>query len=253
MADGRPVRRLRTRDGSDGEASTKSAAGAAAEIIRREILAGRLAPGSRLKEEELARELRISRTPVREAILVLQAEGLLQWSPRRGATVRAYGDEELEELYQLRAVVEGFAARRAATRITPEAIAELAASCDRYRELRLAGDVPGIVQENMRFHNTVLDAAGSELLGEVVRRVIERPLVYRSFASYTDEESAAAEHAHRALVAAFVQRDAERAEIVMKEHVFEARDVLLGARRVKGSAAGDESQAAAGEGPAGAA
>src|SRR2546421_13031594 len=109
----------------------QNASVAATELIRQAILDGRLEPGSRLKEEELARELGISRTPVREALLVLQAEGLVDAVPNRGAVVRSHDANDLEDLYQLRALLEGYAARRAAANVTEQDVVELWASCER--------------------------------------------------------------------------------------------------------------------------
>src|SRR5262249_56198124 len=79
----------------------RNASAAATELIRGAILDGRLPPGQRLKEEELARELGISRTPVREALLVLQTEGLVDAAPNRGAVVRAHDAADLQDLYHL--------------------------------------------------------------------------------------------------------------------------------------------------------
>src|SRR4051794_41593164 len=90
----------------------RNASVAATELIREAIVDGRLEPGRRLKEEELARELGISRTPVREALLMLQAEGIVDAIPNRGAVVRVHTPEDLDDLYQLRALLEGYAARR---------------------------------------------------------------------------------------------------------------------------------------------
>src|SRR4029450_9960802 len=90
---------------------TRNASIAATELIRQAIIDGRLNPGQRLKEEELARELGISRTPVREALLMLQAEGLVGAGPNRGAPVRSHSAEDLYDLYKLRAVIEGYATR----------------------------------------------------------------------------------------------------------------------------------------------
>jgi DNA-binding GntR family transcriptional regulator len=207
------------------EALVQNASAAATELIRGAIVDGRLAPGQRLKEEELARELGISRTPIREALLVLQAEGLVAAMPNRGATVRAHTAQDLDDLYQLRALLEGFAARRAAARMTEEQVAELRASCERFD--RLGGDVREIVRENMYFHNTILDAADSARLGQMVRKTIELPLVYKSYISYSPDQQRISAHYHRQIVRALSARDGERAEIVMKEHVFEARDLLV--------------------------
>lgn len=212
----------------DGRAPlTKSASTAATELIRAAIVDGRLEPGRRLKEEELARELGISRTPVREALLVLQTEGLIESAPNRGATVRSYDADDLDDLYQLRAVLEGFAARLAATRIADHEVAELRASCDRFVELRAADDVAELVRENIRFHDLILGAARSERVRQLVRGVIQLPLVYRSYVWYSPEQKLISEHYHRQLTSALAARDAERAEIVMKEHVLEARDFLV--------------------------
>jgi DNA-binding GntR family transcriptional regulator len=199
---------------------------AVADMIRQAIVDGTYAPGARLKEEELARELGISRTPVREALLVLQAEGLVDAAPNRGATVRVHDAEDLDDLYQLRALLEGYAARRAAARATRTLVQALSESCDRFEELSDA-DVRSIVQENFVFHNAILDAAGSRRVASMVRKVIELPLVYKSYIWYSPQQLRISAHYHRQIAKAVEMHDAERAELVMKEHVFEARDLLV--------------------------
>lgn len=205
----------------------RNASVAATELIRAAILDGRLEPGQRLKEEELARELGISRTPVREALLFLQAEGLVESVPNRGATVRSYEPEEIEDMYQLRALLEGHAAHRAATRISEDDIRRLHESNARFAKLRAADDVVDLIKENLVFHNIILEAAGSERLSSMVRKVIELPLVYKSFSWYSSEQKLISDHYHQQLAHALEARDAERAELIMKEHVFEARDFLI--------------------------
>lgn len=216
------------RDLHAGGPLTRNASVAATEVIREAILDGRLPPGRRLKEEELAQELGISRTPVREALLMLQAEGLVDASPNRGATVRSHSVEDLTDLYQLRALLEGYAARRAATRLSEEAIAELRESCDRFDVLiRDGAEMRVLVKENLVFHQAILESAGSARLGTMVRQVVELPLVYRSYAWYSREQQQISAHYHSQITRALESRDSERAELVMKEHIFEARDLLL--------------------------
>jgi DNA-binding GntR family transcriptional regulator len=210
-----------------GSPLTRNAAVAATELIREAIVAGRIAPGERLKEEELARELGISRTPVREALLILQAEGLVDAAPNRGATVRAHTAEDLEDLYSLRALLEGFAARRAALRIAEDSIAMLCESCERFEALEVEDDLRDLVRENLFFHNTILSAAGSVRLAEMVRKVIELPLVYKSYIWYSPDQKRISAHYHRQITTALEARDSERAELIMKEHVYEARDLLV--------------------------
>ncbi|HEU4448584.1 MAG TPA: GntR family transcriptional regulator [Gaiellaceae bacterium] len=205
----------------------RSASAAASEVIREAIIDGRLPPGQRLKEEELARELGMSRTPVREALLMLESEGLVESIPRRGATVRSYAVDDLADVYQLRALLEGYAARRAATRISAEDVARLEASCERFDRLRAEDDLLDLVKENLLFHSVVLEAAESARLGTLVRKVIEIPLVYKSFYWYSPEQKLISQHYHRQLARALATGDGERAELIMKEHVLEARDFLL--------------------------
>ena len=206
----------------------RNASVVATELIRAAITDGRLEPGQRLKEEELARELGISRTPVREALLVLQAEGLVQSAPNRGATVRQYETEDLDDMYQLRALLEGYAARRAATRIASKELARLRKSCERFDRLRADEEgLRDLVKENLFFHNAILEVAGSERLAVMVRNVIELPLVYKSYIWYSPEQKLISEHYHKQLTVALEARDAERAELIMKEHILEARDFLI--------------------------
>jgi DNA-binding GntR family transcriptional regulator len=206
---------------------TRNASDVASELIRDAILYGRLAPGERLKEEQLARDLGISRTPVREALLVLAAEGLVESVPNRGAVVRSYSSDELSEMYELRALLESYAARRAATRASRQQLADLAASCTRFRAARLAHDVALLTKENLFFHFTVAEAAGTPKLVELVRGAIQVPLVSSAFYWYSRRESQRSEDFHRRILAALRSHDAERAELLMKEHVYEGRDAVL--------------------------
>jgi len=209
------------------ESLVRNASVAATELIRTAIIEGRLEPGARLKEEELARELGISRTPVREALLMLQAEELVVATPNRGAIVRVHDAADLDDLYQLRALLEGHACGRAAGRISAAEVAALQASCDRFDALDPGGDLRGIVRENLLFHNTILDVAASSRLAAMVRKVIELPLVYSSYNWYSREQKRISEHYHRQIVKALAARHADRAERLMKEHILEARDVLV--------------------------
>ena len=215
---------------------SRSASAVATEVIREAIIDGRLEPGRRLKEEELARELGMSRTPVREALLSLQSEGLVESIPRRGARVRSYAVDDLDDTYELRALLEGYAARRAAPKISPKDVGRLEESCDRFVRLRAEDDLLDLVKENLFFHRVVLEAADSVRLQTLVRKVIEIPLVYKSYYWYSPEQKLISEHYHRQLANALRVRDAERAELIMKEHVLEARDFLLQQLRSSGAA-----------------
>jgi DNA-binding GntR family transcriptional regulator len=224
-----------------GNALVRNASVAATELIRDAIVEGRLEPGERLKEEELARELGISRTPIREALLMLQAEDLVVATPNRGAIVRIHDAEELEDLYDLRALLEGHAARRAADRITERELVLLQRSCARFAAVE-DDDLSGLVRENQFFHNAILDISGSARLASMVRKVIKLPLVYNSYRWYSPEQKKVSVDYHRRLIEAFAARDPDQAERMMREHVLEARDVLVAGVRAK-QAAADEGSA----------
>ena len=205
----------------------RNASVTATELIREAIIEGKLAPGQRLKEEELARELGISRTPVREALLMLQAEDLVVAAPNRGATVRVHDEQDLQDLYELRALLEGYAARRAAERISKTQLTLLRKSCQRFDRLNPNDDLRGVVRENLFFHNTILEVAASPRLNALVRKVIELPLVYNSYRWYSSDQMIISAHYHRQIVKALTDGDADRAELIMKEHLYEARDMLV--------------------------
>ena len=199
---------------------------AAYAALRRRILDNIYSPGHQALESELATELGISRTPVREALLMLQAEGLIVTTPNRGASVRVHDANDLRDLYQLRALLEGSAARLAAARISDEEIDRLRESCDRFDAVA-ADDIRELVRENLWFHSAIHTAGGSTRLSWMIQKVIELPLVYESYIWYSPDQKRISVHYHRQITYALGARDAERAELVMREHIFVARDLLV--------------------------
>jgi DNA-binding GntR family transcriptional regulator len=196
--------------------------------IRSAILDGRLAPDQPLPETELARQLGTSRTPIREALLLLEREGLVAAQPNRGATVKRYGPEDLKELYELRAVLEGEATRLAAERITDRDLRRLVASCDRFGKLRNSSDLlPDLAEENFTFHRAILDAAGSERLSRMVAEVTAVPTIYQSYMTYSPEHRSSVERDHRNITQALRERDGEHGEQLMRAHVLWARDLAV--------------------------
>jgi DNA-binding GntR family transcriptional regulator len=196
-----------------------------ADVIRDGILEGRLRPGERLKEDMIAKELAVSRTPVREAIAMLQAEGLLEAQQHRGAQVRSYTPNELEEIYDLRSILEGYAARRAATRVTARELARLQSSVERMEKLE-PKDLEHLVQQNGIFHDTILQAADSQRLMTMVTQTRALPLIYQSYAWYTSAQLSLSLEYHRRVLSALERRDAEQAEYDMRHHLFNAKEAL---------------------------
>ncbi|MDA8062265.1 MAG: GntR family transcriptional regulator [Actinomycetota bacterium] len=206
-----------------------SSAEAAYAALREGIVSGQHAGGARLEEETLAAALGVSRTPVREALRRLHAEGLVQVEPRRGARVSTWGAEELDEIFELRALVEGYGAARAATRVTEAQLAQLEDLCEAMEEAACApggADHALIGRLNNELHAAVHRAASSRYVAGLLTSLVQIPLVVRTFQRYQPEELARSMGHHRELVAALRAGRPEWAEAVMHAHVEAARATL---------------------------
>lgn len=196
------------------------------ERLRAAIITGRLRPNERLVEAELAERLEVSRTPVRECLHRLASEGLVT-NRRRGWVVHEHTPDEIRDVYDLRAALEGFAARLAAERATPEQTAtmEQLAAVDP----ATYADPPrtDLVDYNQTFHDTVVIAAGSARLAETIRRSREYYFNHRIAAVYTPADVAAALAGHRAIAAAVKGHDADAAERLTRAHVYEALELAV--------------------------
>ena len=196
------------------------------------IIEGEYGPDERLIEEQVAERLGVSRTPVRQALTMLEAEGLVEIQPNKGAMVCSFSVEDVMEVYDLRAVLEGHATRRAAGKIDAVQLArleELASEMEglsgRYADR--GEEIRRLVVLNNEFHGTILEASRNRRLGRLVQRIVEIPLVYKAFFRYGSHERVMSNHYHRQILKALRDRDPERAEIVMREHVYEGRDFVI--------------------------
>lgn len=213
-----------------------SAADAAYAALRSGILEGVYQLGGRLGEVELAEALGVSRTPVREALRRLSAEGLVEVLPNRGARVARWTERDLHEIYELRAMLESYGAARAATRIGGDDVARLAGLCENmeaYAAPTSDQDFERLAEANNRFHDIILAAADNTRLHGLMSAVVHVPLVLRTFHRYSDQALARSMGHHRELVAAFRAVDPAWAESVMRSHVLAARAVLVEAMRAE--------------------
>jgi DNA-binding GntR family transcriptional regulator len=194
--------------------------------LARAILSGELAPGARLREQTLAKDFSVSRTPIREALIVLAASGLADLEPNRGATVLQLTADDVAEVYHLRAVLESESAALAARRITPEGAGLLVKICDRMSELRTASASEQLAADT-NFHYTIAEASGSPRLHALVRQVSAIPEAYRSGIPYTSDDMAEAERQHRAIAEAIGLRRHAQASRLMRTHVGWAGDLAI--------------------------
>ena len=194
-----------------------------------DIRTGRLKPGDRLVETELAAQLGISRTPVREAVRRLESDGLVVHQPRLGATVRKLDYLEITELYEMRGVLEGTAARLAARSASQIELEELDAI---NREMRAATDVRQLYEANRQFHGVLLSAARNRFLVKSVEAVQKTLLILGSSTLEESLRAAGAIEEHEAILAALRSRDGDAAEASMRAHIEAAHKARLRQLRV---------------------
>lgn len=198
--------------------------------LREGILEGRYVGGVRLGEIDLAESLGVSRTPVREALRRLGSEGLVEITPHRGARVVQWTAQDLIEIYQLRALLEGFGAATAAERMDSDDIDRLEKLCEDMEEVTrpgLRGDLERLTVLNSEFHSTILRSSGSNRLAILVQSLVQVPLMLRTYHRYDQEALRRSLSHHRELVAALRASNSRWAESVMRSHVLAASDVLV--------------------------
>lgn len=210
--------------------------------VRADIVDGTCPPGSHLKEEDLAARIGVSRTPVREALRRLDAEGIVIFVPNQGARVASWSDRDIAEIFGLRMLLESYGASLAARNITVGQIAEMRRLAERMEAAAQSGGddfVDRIAEANDRFHRLLLDAAGNARLTAMLSRVIEIPLVLGTFRRYSDEDLQRSLGHHRELLAALEAHDPQWAESVMRSHIHAARRVFQPPDAAGPSADGD--------------
>jgi DNA-binding GntR family transcriptional regulator len=201
--------------------------------LRRLIIEGVYPPGMRLVEERLGGDLGVSRTPVRQALARVAAEGLVRIYPNRGAVVRMFTRDDLVQNFDLRAVLEGMAAHQAATHITApqlDALERAAVALEAVAQQRFAthnDEVHYLVRHNHTFHSTIVAASGNRRLADILPLVVDVPLQFRSFYWYTQAERGISNFFHSSILNALRSRDPDRARAMMQEHIYYGRDFLL--------------------------
>lgn len=198
--------------------------------LKRAIVHGEVRPNERLVELDLAAELETSRTPVREALQLLAADGLVT-SRKRSWVVREHTQGEIQEIYDVRAALEGYAVRLAAQRATDAELAQIAALHDREVGRVLTSPRGHLVEVNDKFHGAIVDASHSQRMIDYVRRNSEFHFNHRVAVLYTDEEATASIDEHQQLVEALMARDGDRAEKLAREHIRVALELILEKRR----------------------
>ncbi|HUG23172.1 GntR family transcriptional regulator [Piscinibacter sp.] len=193
-----------------------------AERLRERILAHSLAPGSWIDEQALTAELGISRTPLREALKVLAAEGLVTMKLRRGAYVTEVSERDLAEVFHLLSLLESDAAAAVAREASDEQLGELEAL---HGELEISvEDRDAFFGANERFHMRLLDIAGNRWRNQMVadlRRVMK---LYRHHSLFKQGRLEASLEEHRGIMAALKARDAAHVQELMRQHLAHGKE-----------------------------
>ena len=194
--------------------------------LRAGIIEGVHAPGARVTEQQVAASAGVSRTPVREALRRLEAEGLLRFVPHRGAFVTSWSDQDAEDIFELRAMLEGYGARLAAGKATTEDVHQLRRLAEhqcREAAERSPGYLERIADLNSQFHRRLLQAAASTRLQATLATISSAPLVLQTFRDYDGDDLNRSAHHHMEMVEAIEAGDGDWAESVMHSHVMAAR------------------------------
>lgn len=196
------------------------------DLLRERILSGQYPPGSPLRQEQLAAELRVSRTPLREALRMLESEGLVSVSPGRGARVVAGDRQRLLAAYELREVIDGLAARLVALRNSVHAARPLADRIAVQRRALEPWQPRGYTSANIAFHQTILELSGNEFLLAQLPIVHMTSQVFMPFEVVEHGRATQAVEEHEAILAAISAGDCDAAERLAREHVHRTIDSL---------------------------
>ncbi len=196
-------------------------------IIEEAVLNGKYAPGESLTESRLAAELGVSRTPIREALTQLEHEGLVQLVPNKGAVVTGISQKDIQDIYAIRMMIEGLAARWAAQNIQEEELQELQEAIDLEEFYTSKGDIGRLMSLDSNFHQLLYRASKSRPLQHMLHTFHNSIQHARSQSIAAPGRAQQALKEHKAILQAIRERDGDRAERITAEHIRKASVNLL--------------------------
>ncbi|PLX83910.1 MAG: GntR family transcriptional regulator [Desulfuromonas sp.] len=197
------------------------------ETIRESILRGTLKPGEKVAEPDLAERFGISRTPIREAFRQLESEGYLTVIPRKGAVVTALSEQDVQEFYAIKSILEGYAAALAAVRLEDRDIDRLEQINERLKHLATEGDVKAFFRVHNEFHELFLKASGNKKLYDLVLQLGLKFNRLRMASLSVEGRMSISVSEHEKLIQAFRNHDAIEAENLVKKTATIGGEVLL--------------------------
>ncbi|HIE13478.1 MAG TPA: GntR family transcriptional regulator [Desulfotomaculum sp.] len=197
------------------------------ESLREAIIAGMLKPGERLMEVQVAEELGVSRTPVREAIRKLELEGLVVMLPRRGAYIAGISVKDIADVFEVRAALEALAASLAAERITDAELEDLERSLVEITKVSDTGEIGTIVARDTNFHDIIYRASRNSRLIQIISNLQDQIQRFRMATLSRPGRTREAVEEHKKIVEAISDRNGELAAQLAREHIENAESSLL--------------------------
>lgn len=190
-----------------------------ADVIRDRILKGEYRIGEKIKENQIATELRVSRTPIREAFKLLENEGLIDYIPNRGCFAKGFTKQDIEDIYAVRKALEVLTVEWAVSRITPEELDKLKDQCDLMEFYTTRKDTKKVLQINSSFHDIIYNATGSRFMAQVLRSYKDYIEQTRKAIFYEQGYLKQILKEHIAVLDAIKSGDAEAAKKAMADHL----------------------------------
>lgn len=197
------------------------------EELKKLILTGKITPGTRMMEVEMAEELGVSRTPVREAIRKLEREGLVNIEPRKGAYAASMTKRDMVDILEVRQTMEGLAAQFAAERMTKEQIEDLQKVSEDFNNAVKAGDMGEMIRQDTLFHHLIVEGTGNKLLKEMVEQLQELVLRFRYL--YYDDFRRAEKmpDEHKEILEGIIKKDGIRARDAADYHIDGLKQIVI--------------------------
>ena len=197
------------------------------EELKRQILVGEIAPGTRMMEVELAEDMGVSRTPVREAIRKLEKEGLVTIEPRRGAYASDISIKDMVDVLEVRQMLEGMAASMAAQKVTEEEKLDFVEANSAYKNAVKKENIEEIIRYDELFHQLIVSYSGNKTLNQLLSQVQELALRFRYiyYDDFSRYENMPVEHEE--IEEAIISGDTQKAKVVAEEHVERLKKFVI--------------------------
>ena len=197
------------------------------EELKMQILTGAIIPGTRMMEVELAEEMGVSRTPIREAIRKLEKEGLVTIEPRRGAYASMISTEDMVEILEVRQDLEGLAAFFAAERMQPAQLDELKEVSSNYNEAVTRGSMEDMIKYDTRFHRIIVDSCHNKILVQMIEQLQELVLRFRYIYYDNFKRAENMPEEHEAILKAIESKDANLAREAADVHIDRLKTMVI--------------------------